>query len=290
MKRLITGLSMLMIIVLVSGCYSSTPVTKGKVITNSAEVTSPALETVVSGRVEGRQSAKVVSKVLGKVAAVYVDIGSQVKQGEVLLRLDGRDTAASVKMARASLDSARLASEYAKKNYQRATEMYNSGALSNADYENNFVNVMEKSQIAVQVAEASLDKAMVADEDMNVRAPFTGTITSCNTSPGEMVNPQIPVITLVKLDQLLIKASVDERHINLFTPGQTVRVTISSLPGKNLLGQVAHVAAAPDSGSKNYTMKVYLANPDGLIKVGMLAQIYLENQGSSSEKGVQHEK
>jgi len=232
-------------------------------------------EPTVSGRAEAAQSVKVVSKQAGKVAEVYVDMGSAVKQGQLILQLDARDLQASVDSARASLDSAKITYKYALANQQRAAKLKNSGALSQADYDNNYQGVLERAEAAVNLAQATLDKAVISYEDSMVKAPISGTVTVLNVKSGEYISPQNPAVTIINLDEVQIKLYVNENKINDLKTGQTYKVSVPAIPGQTFQGKITNISGAADTASKAYPVKLTIQNPRHLIKDGMYSCVSL---------------
>lgn len=231
-------------------------------------------ESAISGRAEAAQSVKVVSKLAGKVAEVSVDMGSEVKQGQVLLQLDARDLQANVASARASLDSAQITYKYALANQQRAEALKNSSALSQADYDNNYLGVLERANAAVNLAQATLDKAVINYQDSTVNAPISGTVSVLNVKSGEYISPQSPALTIINLDEVQIKLFVNENKINDLKLGQSFKVTLPAIRGQTFEGRVTNISGAADMGSKAYPVKITVKNPQHLIKDGMYACVY----------------
>ncbi|MBN7771805.1 efflux RND transporter periplasmic adaptor subunit [Clostridium aminobutyricum] len=236
----------------------------------------------LSGRAEAGEAVSVVSKTAGKVAAVLADIGSEVKKGQVLLRLDARDLEASVESAKASLESANVAYKYALENQQRAVTLKAQGAMSLADYQNNYESVLEKAQSTVDLARANLDKAEIAYQDSIIVAPMDGTVTKSTVEVGELVNSQTPAFTIVNLDQVKIQILVNENKINSLRVGQTYQVKLSAIPEETFVGKITDISEAMDTDSKAYPVRITVENPQHLIKDGMFAKVYLSESSDSS--------
>jgi len=262
------------LLLFLSGC-GSRPEAKLTSSTPAKASGAAIMESTVSGRAEAAQSVKVVSKLAGKVADVFVDMGSDVKQGQVILQLDARDLKASVDSAQASLDSAQITYKYALANQQRAEPLKNSGAMSQADYDNNYLGVLERAKAAVNLAQASLDKAVINYEDSTVKAPISGTVTALNVKSGEYISPQTPAVTIINLDEVQIKLFVNENKINDLKTGQPYKVSVPAIPGQTFQGKVTNISGAADTASKAYPVKITVKNPQHLIKDGMYACVYL---------------
>lgn len=228
-----------------------------------------------SGRAEAGDSVNVVSKTTGKVAEVSVDVGTEVKKGQVLLRLDAGDLAASVESAQASLDTANVAYKYALENQKRAVALQAQGAMSLADYQNNYESVLEKAKSTVDLAQANLDKAQIAYQDSIIVSPIDGTVTKSNMEVGELVNPQTTAFTIVNLDQIKIQILVNENTVNSLKVGQNYKVSLTAIPDQVFSGTVSDISEAMDTASKAYPIRITVDNPQHLVKDGMFAKVYL---------------
>jgi len=237
-----------------------------------------------SGRAEAGDSVNVVSKATGKVAEVSVDVGTEVKKGQVLLRWDAGDVAASVESAQASLDTANVAYKYALENQKRAAVLQAQGAMGLADYQNNYASVLEKAQSAVNLAQANLDKAQIAYQDSIIVSPIDGTITKSNMEVGELVNPQTTAFTIVNLDQIKIQILVNENTVNSLNVGQTYKVALTAIPDQVFSGTVSDISEAMDTASKAYPVRITVENPQHLVKDGMFAKVYLSETNDDVKK------
>ncbi len=237
--------------------------------------TDSAMEDSFSGRAEAYDTVAIVSKQIGKVAEVNVDIGSEVEKGQVLLRLDARELTANVDAARANLSTAEIAYAAALENESRAKTLYENGAIGAADYENNFLNVLKKAGAAVDLARANLDKAVIAREDCSLTAPIKGTVTEVNAVPGEMASSQKPCVVLINLDEMNIKLYVNEKKINALKIGQNYKVAFTAIPDQAFEGKISSISGAMDAASKGYLVNVTVENPSHEIKDGMFARVYL---------------
>lgn len=237
-----------------------------------------------SGRAEAGDSVNVVSKATGKVAEVSVDVGTEVKKGQVLLCLDAGDLAASVESAQASLDTANVAYKYALENQKRAATLQAQGAMGLADYQNNYASVLEKAQSAVNLAQANLDKAQIAYQDSIIVSPIDGTVTKSNMEVGELVNPQTTAFTIVNLDQIKIQILVNENTVNSLKVGQTYKVALTAIPDQVFSGTISDISEAMDTASKAYPVRITVENPQHLVKDGMFAKVYLSETNDDAKK------
>jgi len=202
-----------------------------------------------SGYVTARREATVSSKVTGKVVEVLVEEGMKVEKGQVLARLDDRQTAQSLALAEAQLAAAqRVTVEIAAQlkeatiRKQRIRDLLASGIAAQSDWDSveAEVGVLEARQAAqveqVRAAERSVDLERQNLADMEIRAPFAGVAISKNAQPGEMISPmsagggftRTGISTIVDMSSLEIEVDVNEAYIERVTPGQKVEAVLDA--------------------------------------------------------------
>ncbi|GAB6158760.1 efflux RND transporter periplasmic adaptor subunit [Desulfotomaculum varum] len=276
-RNVLTAL-LLSALVFLYGCNQpagNNPQTAGEKAPTPAAVAEKTKQTIISfsGKIEAVQWSNLVSKVAGKVAAVHVDMGSFVKKDQLLVSLAAEDKAAEVTEAIAQVDSAKVEYELAQKSYQRGKELLAAQAISQADYDNLYEGPYKKAEVKLRSAQAALQKKQIAYDDMFIKAPFAGVITAKNINPGEMAGTQTPILTLVNLDRVVIRGTVDEHHINKLKVGQQVQIKVAAVSDQPFTGQISNIAMAADPQTKAFPVKIQVANPNHLLKPGMFAEV-----------------
>ena len=228
-----------------------------------------------SGYVTARRAATVSSKVTGKVVEVLIEEGMKVKEGQVVARLDdtnvkaGRDVAqAQLESARAALDETRVQLKQANQEFQRITELAKQHIASQSDLalaESNAKSLQAHlAQQAVDVTVADRNVALWQQQmdDMIIRAPFAGIVTTKDAQPGEMISPvsagggftRTGIGTVVDMDSLEIEIDVNESYINRVQPAQPVVATLDAYPEWKIPCQV--IAIIPTADRQKSTVKV----------------------------------
>jgi RND family efflux transporter MFP subunit len=228
-----------------------------------------------SGYVTARRAATVSSKVTGKVVEVLIEEGMKVKEGQVVARLDdtnvkaGLDVAqAQLESARAALDETRVQLKQANQEFQRITELAKQHIASQSDLdlaESNAKSLQAHlAQQAVDVTVADRNVALWQQQmdDMIIRAPFAGIVTTKDAQPGEMISPvsagggftRTGIGTVVDMDSLEIEIDVNESYINRVQPAQPVVATLDAYPEWKIPCQV--IAIIPTADRQKSTVKV----------------------------------
>ncbi|MEN6390132.1 MAG: efflux RND transporter periplasmic adaptor subunit [Syntrophomonas sp.] len=263
-------------VLVLSGCSSkNTSSLPTQNISTAVVKTSNSGNPIISGKIEAVAVANVVSKNTGKVAQVNVDIGSQAEKGQILVALESDELAANIESAQAALDTAQINLDQAGQNLDRAKILLSSGAMSQSDFQNNYQSQYQKAEASFRSSEAALKKAQITYSDSFIRAPFDGMVTACNVHPGEMASISTTVVSLVNLDQVVIKGLVDENQINNLKLDQQVQVSVSAAMPELLTGYVCNISPAAESSTKAYPVKVRVDNPNHLLKPGMFGEVRL---------------
>ena len=228
-----------------------------------------------SGYVTARREATVSSKVTGKVMEVLIEEGMKVKAGQIVARLDDSNVKASLAVAEAQLASARSALEeteaqlkQADREFTRTTELAKQHIAAQSDLDRAESNAkalsahLAQQRLDIVVAERQLAMWHQQMDDMVIRAPFDGVITTKNAQPGEMISPvsagggytRTGIGTIVDMTSLEIEIDVNESYINRVEPGQPVEATLDAYPDWKIPCKV--IAIIPTADRQKSTVKV----------------------------------
>lgn len=228
-----------------------------------------------SGYVTARRAATVSSKVTGKVVEVLIEEGVHVREGQVLARLDDTNVRASLRLAEAQLESARKSLEEtrvrikeADLNLKRMTALAKNSISAQADLDHAEAEASSlKAKLAQQESDVVVAERQVASwqqqlDDVVIRAPFAGIVTSKNAQPGEMISPisagggftRTGIGTVVDMESLEIEIDVNESYINRVQPGQPVEATLDAYADWKIPCKV--IAIIPTADRQKSTVKV----------------------------------
>jgi multidrug resistance efflux pump len=127
---------------------------------------------------------------------------------------------------------------------------------------------------AVHSADVALEQARWQLDQVQVLAPFAGTVVEVLVRPGERVLPGAPVITMADLSHLRVQTTdLDELDLARVSVGQTVNLTFDALPDDVLQGQVTRIAdrSLTGQGSASFAVVVELDEQDPRLRWGMSA-------------------
>jgi len=136
------------------------------------------------------------------------------------------------------------------------------------------------AELAVQQVQHQLDQARQALNDVELRAPFSGTLVSFDLHEGDLVTAGAPVATLADLNEFIVKTTdLDEWGAARISVGQPVKLVFTAFDDKTLSGTVTEIAAQPTTlatGDVAYTVTIALAQQDPELRWGMTARVEFE--------------
>ncbi|WP_116810234.1 efflux RND transporter periplasmic adaptor subunit [Steroidobacter cummioxidans] len=250
-----------------------------------------------SGYVVARRQATVSAKVTGKVVEVFTEEGNEVKQGELLARLDDTTMRPQLDLAERQLESAtknlqevevRLAE--AERNLRRtqqlrADKLVSEQALDSAQAEHGALQArLEALKSEVKVAQSSVRVRAQDLDDLLVRAPFTGVVVSKDAQPGEMISPisagggftRTGIATVVDMDSREIEVDVNEAFINRVKAGQKAEAVLDAYPDWTIACHVINIVPTADRQKATVRVRIGFDEldprilPDMGVKVSFL--------------------
>lgn len=206
---------------------------------------------------EARADAQVVSKTSGIALKVLADVGQHVSAGQTLVSID-RD--------RAVLQEAQAEAQVRKleANYRRATQLAEQKMVS--------VNDVDQLRFDLDNARAQLRMTKLELAYGNVTAPISGIVSTRDIKPGNFVQINTPIFTIVDTSRLEATLNVPEREIEVLKPGQPVQLLVDALPGKTFEGSINRVSPVVDAGSGTFRV-ISAFEGGGLLQPGMFGRI-----------------
>ena len=272
----------------------------------STEVSRGDIEDSVlaTGDLEATKMVSVGAQVSGQVKRMYVKLGDQIKQGQLIAQIDSVRQTNDLKTAEASIKNqqAQLATKQAtlaknEAEYQRQKNMYAQDATSKAEYETALA-AFKTAQADIASMNAQIEQSKLtlatAKEDLGytqIVAPMDGTVVAIVTEEGQTVNANQSaptIVKLAKLDTMTIKAQISEADVMKVAEGQKVYFTTLGDSEKKRYATLRQVEPAPESintetsnsTSSSSTAIYYNAlfdvpNEDGKLRIDMTAQVYI---------------
>ena len=224
-----------------------------------------------NGTVAAWQEASVGAEIGGlRLTEVRVNVGDQVKAGQVLAVFANESVLAEINQAKAALNEAKAVASEAQANADRARALQPSGVISAQQY-NKDVTAEATAKARVESAQANLAATELRLHQTQVRAPDSGVISSRMASVGSVVGLGSELFRLIRANRLEWRADLVSSELFRIKPGQKVRITVAN--GAEVTGQVR--MTAPTVDAQNRTGLVYVDLPgsaQGLLKPGMFVR------------------
>ncbi|MDF0642513.1 MAG: efflux RND transporter periplasmic adaptor subunit [Nitrospira sp.] len=225
--------------------------------------------------------AEVTTLIRGRVVKVHVDIGADVKKGDLLALLHSTDLGlaeGAYLKAEAHLYEADLA-------YQRAKELHEARAVSLAELQRREAALrtaraeVRESQNRLELLGVSrleierLDREHTIKADVPLRAPFDGRVIMRNITRGEVVETNQKFFTVADLSEVWVTAAIPEKDVEYIQKGQSVDIVAAAYPHALFSGTVTYVGDVLDPATRTLRVRVTASNPDKRLKPEMFALV-----------------
>jgi RND family efflux transporter MFP subunit len=240
---------------------------------------TPVVELPVSGMVEPSRETAIYARTTGYVRDWLADLGDKVKAGQVLAELDTPEVDHQLVEARASADQAKASLELAQNESNRWAAMVATHAVSQQDADAR-IAARNGAQANYNAAEANVGRLVDLEMFKEIRAPYAGTITNRNLEVGTLVGSGpgpagSELFRLMQTDPVRVFVNVPEAQALAIHAGVPAKLQVAAFPGRVFTGQVVRDAGALDPQSHLLRTEVHVANPDGALMPGTLADVHL---------------
>jgi RND family efflux transporter MFP subunit len=234
-----------------------------------------------SGQVRARYESKLGFQTSGRVIARLVEVGSHVKRGQPLMRLDPAQETLRVVASVAEVDAARSRVAELRTDLQRTEQLLSKRFASQAE--------LDKQAQALAEAESQL-KSAGARQQINVNqrgyteviADRDGLVTALGAEVGQVVSPGQPVVTVAADGEREVLVSVPESRIVELRNAKVLQVSVWAHPDKRYEGTLRELAPDADSLTRTYSARIAVKNADAALMLGMTASVYTPDVDGAS--------
>ena len=227
---------------------------------------------VVEGVVEATRQSTVSAQISGRIKEINFDVGSRVNKGQVILRIDERETGQALAGSNAQVLQAQATLQNARAAYERSRQLFEQKFISQS--------ALDKAQADYQVAraqaaasEAGAGQAGLAHGYSVVIAPYSGVVSARLVEVGEMVMPGKPLMTGFDPEGMRVVVSVPQYKLPEISSNPKVTVEVPSL---NRLIKAASATVQPIADSRTHStqVRVYLPANEAGIYPGMFVRAH----------------
>jgi HlyD family secretion protein len=258
-----------------------------------------AREVEFSGVLVPNKTVNIFAKIAGIARVVSVDVGSRVKEGDLLVQIDTKELNAQLKVAEAAgsgvadqavqakigINTARLNLEIAQRAYERTktqldAQVVTQSALDDAQtrldlakaaYENATHQYQTVSGSGLAQADAQANAIRVQISNSTIASPIRGIVTNRSINPGEITSTSSALMTIADTVTLKLQGNVSQEEVIHLSPGDKVKVTIDGLAGSGYAGLISQVGPIGAATGQYFPVVVSIAN-DGRLLAGMTAK------------------
>lgn len=238
-----------------------------------------------TGTIEAIKTVNVGTQVSGIILHIYVDFNDNVKQGQLLAKLDETPLRTQLDQCQSAVDQAQSQLHFEESTYNRLKVLYDKKLIAQTDYDQALYN-FENAKANLSNAKSALDRAKVNLDYATITSPIDGVVLNRAIEEGQTVAASFSTPTLFTivndLTQMEVQTSVDEADIGKVKDGQRVEFTVDAYSELKFEGTVSQVRLQPVTTNNVVTYVVILnaPNPDKKLMPGMTASatIYVEEK------------
>lgn len=244
------------------------------------------------GEFQPYEAVDLHARVPGYVEKVLVDVGSQVRSGELLVQLSAPELAAQVAEAQSKVQAAaaqRAEAEARLASVQATYDRLKTAATTPGAIAGNELVTAEKSveaarslvqsrEAAIQAAQAVLRSVQETQRYLRLVAPFSGTITARYAHPGALANSSTPLLRLEQNERLRLIIALPESLTAQVHRGTRVAFTVPAYPGQEFHGTVARLPRSLDPKTRTMPLELDVHNSDYKLAPGMYPEVLWSSQ------------
>ncbi|QQX77813.1 MULTISPECIES: efflux RND transporter periplasmic adaptor subunit [Aequorivita] len=221
----------------------------------------------VQGNVETDQNVVLNAEYSGVLTNVYVKEGQRVSKGQRLAKIDDGGLSSQVAQQEAQMALAQTTFE----RQQRLWEQKIGSEIQFLQAKTNY----ESAKNVTQQLRSQLSKTVIT-------APFSGVVDEIISDPGQVVVPgQTPIIRLVNLSNMYVKASIPETYLTNIKKGTQVKVNLASI-NEEFTGTVRQVSNYINPNNRSFDIQIEIPNKDGLVKPNLIATVKVNDYSAEN--------
>ena len=227
------------------------------------------------GEVRPRYEQRYGFRVPGKISRRAVDVGQEVKAGQVLAVLDSQDVLPAINAQSAQVEVARTDFVLQQSELKRQQELRDKGFVSGAALERQAATTAA-ADARVKAAQSQLANAQNGLNFQTLRADKAGVVVAIDAEAGSVVSAGQSVVRVAQLGEKEIIVNVPEREVGLMKQAKGFAAQFDAIPGKLYVAKLRELAPAADAASRTYMAKLSITNADDALKLGMSATVRLD--------------
>jgi RND family efflux transporter MFP subunit len=238
----------------------------------------PDEELVLPGSLLAYEESPIYARTSGYLVRWYKDIGSRVKEGELLATIDTPEVDQELNQTRAARQQIVAQLELAKISADRWENLRKSDSVS-AQEADQQTSGYKQAQANLAAADANVRRLEQLEGFKKVYAPFSGVLTKRNVDPGALINAGAgaagrELFDIARVDPLRVYTSVPQAYAPYIKVGAKTSVTLTEFPGQKFVARIARTAESIDPNTRTLLTEVDVPNPDGRLLPGSFGEVH----------------
>ena len=204
-----------------------------------------------TSNVEPFATNNIASQTAGRIVSINAEVGSNVRKGQVLARMD------DVNLAKTRMQYVNDSTELA-----RLTELYNIGAVSQADY--------DMAKLALNITKKTYNNLA---ENTYLRSPISGVVTARNYDKGDMYSMAQPIFVVEQITPVKMLVNISESLFTQVHKGMEFDITVDAYPNEVFKGTVNLLYPTVNAATHTFPVEVICENKDQRLRPGMFARV-----------------
>lgn len=235
-------------------------------------------ELKVPGELIAFQQVDLYAKENSFVKKLYADVGSEVKQGQLLIEMEAPEISSQLAGAESRLKSQEAIYTASKANYDRLVETAKTpGTISPNDIDQAAAH-KNSDYAQLEAAKSAYREIAETKAYLEIRAPFSGVITARNVNVGAYVGPsgkgsEFPLFTLQEQKKLRLVVSVPDMYTGYLSNQNEVKFTVKALPSEVFTAKVSRLAGALDNKLRAERIEMDVYNDNKKLLPGMVTEV-----------------
>jgi RND family efflux transporter MFP subunit len=247
----------------------------------SPKRTAPAQEIILPGNIQPFISSPIYARTNGYLKQWYVDIGAQVKKGQLLAVIEAPEVDQQVEQSLSNLDTGKANLALAEITKNRYQALLNTHAVSQQDVDN-AVGAYNANKAIVEADQANVKEVQALQSFEKIYAPFDGVVTARNTDIGDLINSgssggaKTDLFHIAQPGTLRVYVNVPEEYSQGMKVGMTAGLGLAEFPGRLFRGRLVRTADAINVTTRTLLIEIDVANPSGTLLTGSYAEVHLK--------------
>lgn len=230
---------------------------------------------VLVGEVKSRYETNLAFRIGGKITERKVEVGSIVKKGQVIAKLDASDTSLNASAALADVRAAEANRALAQSEVERQRLLVDKKFISQSS--------LDKYEAQLKTADARLNQARAQAATTNNQTHYTaliadrdGVIKQIQAEPGQVVAPGQVIAQIIDTQHIEVQVAVPESRMANLKVGDIVEINLWADRTKDYTGKVREIAPAANSATRAFDVRITMLDADETVKLGMTTGVDFE--------------